>query len=81
MADSDIDTLISGATKDIPDEQPRKATAERLNDALRTAKLPSRPDFFNEWRSEPNVMFEVGDPQPEPLHWGRRSPRRAPDRS
>jgi hypothetical protein len=29
-----------------------------------------RPDFPEQWRSAPNVMFETGDPQPEPFAWG-----------
>ena len=62
--------MINEATKGIPDEEKRKAVAERLNAGLRTAERPPRPDFPEEWRSEPTVMFSAGDPEPEPFDWG-----------
>jgi uncharacterized protein YjbI with pentapeptide repeats len=71
MSDSEINTLVTEATKNIPDEERRNATAERLNAGLRTAERPPRPDFPEEWRSEPNVMFEPSDPEPKSFDWGR----------
>jgi hypothetical protein len=70
MSRSEIDDVIGEATKGIPDEERRKATAERMNAGLRASERPARPDFPERWRSEPNVMFDSGDPQPEPLAWG-----------
>jgi hypothetical protein len=69
MADPDIDTLISQATKDISDEEGRKVTAEKLTAVLRAQDRPASPDFPNEWRSEPK-MFEPGVPTPDPFDWG-----------
>jgi uncharacterized protein YjbI with pentapeptide repeats len=85
MNDSDITALVIEATDGIPEEitsassvrlsladpERRKEVAERLNAALRTAELPARPNFPEEWRSEPNVMFDRNDPRPEPFNWGR----------
>jgi uncharacterized protein YjbI with pentapeptide repeats len=84
MSHSDIDALVTEATKGIPDERPaalvgdhqlyqenRDSVAERLNAALRTAELPARPNFPEKWRSEPHVMVSAGDPDPEPFDWGR----------
>jgi uncharacterized protein YjbI with pentapeptide repeats len=71
MADSEIDTLISEATGGIPDQKRRKAAAERLNAGLRTAERPARPDFPQDWRSEPNVMFNQNDPRHQPFDWGQ----------
>jgi uncharacterized protein YjbI with pentapeptide repeats len=71
MTNSDSDALIIEATKGIADEEARKARIEALAAMLRTedaqgSGLPER------WRSEPNVMFETGDPRAEPFAWGRR---------
>jgi hypothetical protein len=71
MTDADINALVSEASKGIPDEGRRTATAETLSGALRTEKRSPGPDFPDEWRSEANVMFSPGDPKPEPLDWGR----------
>jgi hypothetical protein len=71
VSDSDIDALVTEVTKGFSNEERRKAVAKRLNAALRTAEHPARPDFPEEWRSEPNVMFDRNDPRPEPFHWGR----------
>ena len=71
MTDSAIDALISAATTGILDWLSRSLIAERLNGALRTAERPAGLDFPEEWRSEPNVMFEPGDPVHEPFEWGR----------
>jgi hypothetical protein len=72
MSDSDIDALVTEATKGLPEGEPRKETAEWLNDALRAEDRPARPDFPEEWRSEPKVMFSAGDPEPGPFDWGLR---------
>ena len=45
MTNSEIDALISEATKGIPDEEARTATAERLTAALRTEERSRRPEF------------------------------------
>jgi hypothetical protein len=70
MTDSEIDGLVAEAAKGIPDEESRKRIAERLNAVLRTTESPGRPNFPEEWRSEPNVMFDRDDPKPEPFDWG-----------
>jgi uncharacterized protein YjbI with pentapeptide repeats len=71
MPDSEIDALVNEATRGIPDEGRRKTVAELLNSGLRPAERPPRISFPEEWRSEPNVMFSAGDPDPEPFEWGR----------
>ena len=71
MTNSDIDVLISEATKAIPDEGTRTATAERLTRALRSEERSPRPEFPDEWQSKPNVMFSAGDPEFEPFRWGQ----------
>jgi uncharacterized protein YjbI with pentapeptide repeats len=86
MSESNIDALVTeAATKGIPEEkrgpsvglqyllypQGRKALAERLNARLRAEKFPARPNLPEEWRSEPNVMFDRNDPRPEPFDWAR----------
>jgi uncharacterized protein YjbI with pentapeptide repeats len=73
MTKSDIDALISEATKGISDGEVRKAKTDTLTAMLRTEKHSPGSDFPEQWRSEPNVMFETGDPQPEPFPWGRPS--------
>jgi uncharacterized protein YjbI with pentapeptide repeats len=70
MTESDIDTLIGDATKGISDGEGRKARTDALTATLRTENAPAF-DFPEQWRSEPNVMFETGDPKPEPFAWGR----------
>jgi uncharacterized protein YjbI with pentapeptide repeats len=70
MTESDIDTLIGDATKGISDGEGRKARTDALTATLRTENAPGF-DFPEQWRSEPNVMFETGDPKPEPFAWGR----------
>ena len=72
LEDFEIDTLISEATKTIPDEARRKQTMSTLTTALRTGDNPARPYFSVEWQSRPNVMFQFGDPAPEPFSWGQR---------
>jgi hypothetical protein len=72
MAKADIDALIDEATTSIPDEERQKAVAERLTEALRTSRRSARPDFPEEWRSDPDVMFQPGAPKPEPFDWGPR---------
>ena len=71
MTGSDIDALISEATKGIADEDTRKARTDTLTAMLQVENSPG-PEFPEQWRSEPNVMFETGDPQPEPFEWGER---------
>jgi uncharacterized protein YjbI with pentapeptide repeats len=71
MAASEIDALIGEATKGIADEDTRKARTDALTAMLRTDDSPGS-EFPEQWRSEPNVMFETGDPQPEPFAWGDR---------
>ena len=73
MSNSDIDALIAEATKGVPDmEGPdgRMEVAERLNVALRTGKLRPGPEFPEEWRWEPNVIFDQNDPEPKPFECG-----------
>jgi uncharacterized protein YjbI with pentapeptide repeats len=71
MTQSDIDGLISEATKGIADEDGRKARTDTLSALLQSANAPGS-EFPEGWRSEPNVMFETGDPKPEPFAWGER---------
>jgi hypothetical protein len=66
MENSEVDSLVTEATRGIPDEAKRTAVARRLTAALRTARQPARPEFPKVWRSEPNVMFEDSDPNPAP---------------
>jgi uncharacterized protein YjbI with pentapeptide repeats len=70
MTDPEIDALIGEATKEIPNEASRRGTAEVLSRALRSDERSPRPIFPEQWRSEPDVMFEPGDPAPEPFDWG-----------
>jgi uncharacterized protein YjbI with pentapeptide repeats len=69
MTKPEIDALISEATKGIADEETGKMPVDTLSAMLRTENSP-RSEFPEQWRSEPNVMFETGDPQPEPFAWG-----------
>jgi uncharacterized protein YjbI with pentapeptide repeats len=78
MTRSDIDALIALATKGIADEDGRQARAEALAARLRTPDSQAS-GFPERWRSQPDVMFETGDPRPEPLAWGR--PRWASDQT
>jgi hypothetical protein len=43
---------------------------DRMNEGLSTGDRPSLPDFPQGWKSEPNVMFEERDPEPDPFDWG-----------
>ena len=70
MTRSDIDALIGAATKGIADEDGRKARTDTLSAMLQIENSPGS-GFPEQWRSEPNVMFETGDPRPEPFTWGR----------
>ena len=70
MTRSDIDALIGEATKGIADEDGRKARTDTLSAMLQIENSPGS-GFPEPWRSEPNVMFETGDPRPEPFAWGR----------
>jgi Pentapeptide repeats (8 copies) len=63
-----VDALIAEVTATIPERGSRHGAAGRLTWALRDR--PARPDFPEEWRSTPNVLFEPGDPAPEPFEWG-----------
>ncbi len=78
MTDAEIGALISEATKGIADEEARKARTDALTAMLQAGTSPG-PDFPAQWRSEPNVLFEAGDPQPEPFAWG--APRWATERA
>ena len=69
MTTSEIDALIGEATKGIADEDGRKARTDTLTAMLQIENSPGS-EFPEQWRSEPNVMFEAGDPQPEPFAWG-----------
>jgi hypothetical protein len=71
MTESDIETLINEATKGIADEDTRSARTDTLTAMLHSENSPGS-EFPETWRSEPNVMFEAGDPQPEPFEWGNR---------
>ena len=78
MTDAEIDALISEATKGVADEEARKARTDTLSAMLQIGNSPG-PEFPAQWRSEPNVLFEAGDPQPEPFAWG--APRWATERA
>jgi hypothetical protein len=71
MTSSEIDALIGEATKGIADEDTRKARTDALT-AMLQAGSPPGFEFPEQWRSEPDVMFETGDPQAEPFEWGDR---------
>ncbi len=71
MTASEIDALIGEATKGIADEDTRKARIDALTAMLQVEASP-RSGFPEQWRSEPNVMFEPGDPQPGTFDWGKR---------
>jgi hypothetical protein len=71
MTASETDALIGEATKGIADEDARKARTDALT-AMLQVENPPASEFPEQWRSEPNVMFEAGDPQPEPFAWGER---------
>jgi uncharacterized protein YjbI with pentapeptide repeats len=73
MADSDVDALISEVSKGISDEGTRTATADLLTESLRGEERSPRPQFPDEWRSKPNVMFSAGHPEFEPFRWGQPS--------
>jgi hypothetical protein len=66
----DIEAQIGEAVAGIPIERRRKEAFERLTLGLKAADRPSRPDLSEKWRSTPNVLFEPGDPAPEPFDWG-----------
>jgi hypothetical protein len=70
MTASDIDALIGEATKGIADEDAGQARTNALTAMLQAENSPGS-EFPEQWRSEPNVMFEPGDPQPERFAWGR----------
>lgn len=73
MEYDDVEALISEATKGMPDENKRKVVGQRLTGALQSERdRPSRPKFPEIWQSEPNVMFDPEDPNPEPFNWGQR---------
>jgi uncharacterized protein YjbI with pentapeptide repeats len=78
MTASDIDALIAEATKGIADLDTRKARADALSAMLQAGSAP-RSGFPEQWRAAPNVMFEAGDPEPEPFAWGE--PRWATERA
>jgi hypothetical protein len=71
MTEPEIDALIGAATKGIADADERKARADALRAMLQAGSSPG-PEFPEQWRAAPNVMFEPGDPQPEPFAWGSR---------
>jgi hypothetical protein len=70
MTDPAIDDMITWITNGIPNQRLKASVAARLNKGLRSKDRPAGPDFPEEWRSAPNVMFEAGDPEPEPFDWG-----------
>lgn len=65
-----IEAYIAEAVASIPSGEKRKVAFERLTFGLKTAARPSRPNFSEQWRSTPNVLFEPGDPAREPFDWG-----------
>jgi uncharacterized protein YjbI with pentapeptide repeats len=77
MTRSEIDALIGAATKGIADEEGRKARTDALSAMLQIENAPGS-EFPEQWRSQPNVMFETGDPKPEPFQWGDRRWTTAP---
>ena len=68
LAEAEIDHISMFAAA-FADDQKRKQT---FKGALRDDDRPARPEFPHEWQSQPNVMFEPGDPEPEPYEWGPR---------
>jgi uncharacterized protein YjbI with pentapeptide repeats len=77
MTRADIDALTSEATKGIADEEKRRLRADTLSAMLQIENSPGS-EFPEQWRSQPNVMFEAGDPKPEPFAWGDRQWTTAP---
>ena len=72
LVEADVDVMITAVAAAFADERDRKETVEWLTRALRDDDRPARPAFPHEWQSQPNVMFEPGDPEPEPYEWGPR---------
>jgi hypothetical protein len=71
MTAPEIDALIGEATKGIADADMRKARADALSAMLQSGSAPVS-GFAEQWRAAPDVMFEAGDPEPEPFAWGER---------
>jgi hypothetical protein len=71
MTASEIDALIGEAAKGMADLDTRTARADALSAMLQAGSAPGS-EFPEPWRSAPNVMFEPGDPEPEPFAWGER---------
>jgi uncharacterized protein YjbI with pentapeptide repeats len=71
MTKTKADEMITGVSANIADEQRRRMVVEALTKTLGTGDRPSRPEFPAIWQSQPNVMFNAGDPKPEPFPWGK----------
>jgi hypothetical protein len=71
LADLRGSTVQPMTESDIADEDTRSARTETLTAMLQSENSPGA-ELPEQWRSEPNVMFEAGDPQPEPFGWGNR---------
>jgi uncharacterized protein YjbI with pentapeptide repeats len=63
------DKTIAGVSASIADKERRRTVVEQLTKALETDNRPSRPEFPATWRSQPNIMFNAGAPEPESFPW------------
>jgi uncharacterized protein YjbI with pentapeptide repeats len=72
MTKTEADKTIVEASAKVTNESQRGGIVERLTNALEAEARPSRPEFPVAWQSEPNVMFDAVDPEPEPFSWGPR---------
>jgi hypothetical protein len=70
MTRAEVDETTAPLSKEITGEAGTKVVQE-LTQALKTDGRPSRPEFPAIWQSQPNVMFDAGDPNPEPFPWGK----------
>jgi hypothetical protein len=70
-ADLRDSTVVPVEVADIADLAAAGGVAvPQLTKALETDDRPSDPKFPAVWQSHPNVMFNTGDPKPEPFRWG-----------
>jgi uncharacterized protein YjbI with pentapeptide repeats len=70
MSKTGVDETIAKVSASITDESQRRETVEGLTKALETDDRPTRPKIQVGWQSHPGVMFDQGDPKPEPFLWG-----------
>jgi uncharacterized protein YjbI with pentapeptide repeats len=70
MAKTEVDAVTASVSAAIADHTGRKEIAEQLQ-ALSDDNW-AEPEFPDEWRSQPTVMFEPYDPKPKGFDWGPR---------